>query len=118
MKIAEELAARIVAFKFDALPAEAINNAKRAILDTVAVTLAGSGMDSVRILARVLGLKNDGQSVVFGSPLRTDALNAALVNDPAFSDIILFTVGNEKGVPFRFNPFEFLQEESKRWCPH
>ena len=35
-----------------------------------------------------------------------------LLNDPAFSDILLFTVGNEKGVPFRFNPFEFLQEES------
>lgn len=35
-----------------------------------------------------------------------------LLNDPAFSDIILFTVGNEKGVPFRFNPFEFLQGES------
>ena len=103
MKIAEELAARIVAFKFDALPAEAINNAKRAILDTVAVTLAGSGMDSVRILARVLGLKNDGQSVVFGSPLRTDALNAALVNGVAahaldFDDVNI-TMGGHPSAP-------------------
>lgn len=36
----------------------------------------------------------------------------ALLNDPAFSDTLIFTLGNEKGVPFRFNPFEFLPGES------
>ena len=36
----------------------------------------------------------------------------ALLRGPNFSDTIIFTVGNEKGVPFRFNPFEFLPEES------
>ena len=35
-----------------------------------------------------------------------------LLKDPRLKDIIIFTVGNEKGVPFRFNPFEFLPEES------
>lgn len=36
----------------------------------------------------------------------------ALLRDPLFADTVIFTVGNEKGVPFRFNPFEFLPEES------
>lgn len=30
----------------------------------------------------------------------------------AFGEILFFTVGNEKGVPFRFNPFEFLPTEN------
>lgn len=29
-----------------------------------------------------------------------------------FGEILLFTVGNEEGVPFRFNPFEFLPTEN------
>ena len=36
----------------------------------------------------------------------------ALLADPLFKDTLVFTVGNERGVPFRFNPFEFLREES------
>lgn len=36
----------------------------------------------------------------------------ALLADPLFKDTLVFTVGNERGVPFRFNPFEFLPEES------
>ena len=36
----------------------------------------------------------------------------ALLADPLFKDTLIFTVGNERGVPFRFNPFEFLQGES------
>lgn len=36
----------------------------------------------------------------------------ALLEDPLFRDTLVFTVGNERGVPFRFNPFEFLPEES------
>ena len=103
MKIATGLAARIVAFDFNALPSAAIVNAKRAILDTVAVTLAGAGMDSVRLLSKVLGLKNDGPCVVFGSPLRTDALNAALVNGVAahaldFDDVNI-TMGGHPSAP-------------------
>lgn len=36
----------------------------------------------------------------------------ALLRDPLFADTLVFTVGNERGVPFRFNPFEFLPQES------
>lgn len=36
----------------------------------------------------------------------------ALLRDQRLADTIIFTVGNEKGVPFRFNPFEFLPTES------
>lgn len=35
-----------------------------------------------------------------------------LLRDPLFAEAVLFTLGNEEGVPFRFNPFEFLPEES------
>ena len=36
----------------------------------------------------------------------------ALLNDPTLKNVLVFTIGNERGVPFRFNPFEFLPEES------
>ena len=36
----------------------------------------------------------------------------ALLRDPSLRDILIFTVGSERGVPFRFNPFEFLPGES------
>lgn len=36
----------------------------------------------------------------------------ALLRDPDLQDILIFTVGSERGVPFRFNPFEFLPGES------
>ena len=103
MKLAAELAARIVAFDFNALPDEAIVNAKRAILDTVAVALAGARMDSVRILEKVLGLKNDGPCVVFGAPLRTNTLDAALINGVAahaldFDDVNI-TMGGHPSAP-------------------
>ena len=36
----------------------------------------------------------------------------ALLQDSNLRDIVIFTVGSERGVPFRFNPFEFLPQES------
>ena len=36
----------------------------------------------------------------------------ALLRDSNLRDIVIFTVGSERGVPFRFNPFEFLPQES------
>lgn len=36
----------------------------------------------------------------------------ALLRDRNLRDIVIFTVGSERGVPFRFNPFEFLPGES------
>lgn len=37
----------------------------------------------------------------------------ALLNDKNFrKDLIIFTIGNETGIPFRLNPFEFLPTEN------
>ena len=36
----------------------------------------------------------------------------ALLNCPDFKNLLIFTAGDERGVPFRLNPFEFLEEES------
>lgn len=35
----------------------------------------------------------------------------SLIKDRQISEVTVFTLGNEKGVPFRFNPFEFLENE-------
>jgi 2-methylcitrate dehydratase PrpD len=82
MSIAVELAKRINALRYETLPREAIHWAKVGILDTVGVTLAGSGEDAARLAARALGLST-GRSVVFGQERRASALDAAVVNGAA-----------------------------------
>jgi 2-methylcitrate dehydratase PrpD len=56
--------------------------AKVGILDTVGVTLAGSREEAPRLAARALDLA-DGPSLIFGTPRRAGALDAALVNGTA-----------------------------------
>ena len=53
MTIAETLAERIAAVRFDALPPDAVHWARVAILDTVGCTLAGASEPCARIVARV-----------------------------------------------------------------
>jgi len=36
----------------------------------------------------------------------------ALLASSSFKNLVIFTAGDERGVPFRFNPFEFLEDES------
>jgi 2-methylcitrate dehydratase PrpD len=81
MQLARELARRSAALRFDDLPAEAVHWAKIGILDTVGVTLAGCGEECARIARKFAG--NGGQSLVFGTGERTNALDAALVNGVA-----------------------------------
>lgn len=83
MTLTEELARRISAIRYETLPREAIANAKIAILDTVAVTLAGAAEASTATLMRVPGVTESGPSRVFGHRHRVSALNAALVNGTA-----------------------------------
>ena len=54
MALALELAQRINAITFNALPPEAVHWAKVGILDTVGVTLAGSREDAARLVEKVL----------------------------------------------------------------
>src|SRR6266704_5225834 len=81
MQLAHELARRSAALRFEDLPADAVHWAKIGILDTVGVTLAGSGEPCAQIVRKLAG--NGGQSLVFGTPERTNALDATLVNGVA-----------------------------------
>jgi 2-methylcitrate dehydratase PrpD len=89
MQLAQELAARSAALRFEDLPAEAVQWAKAGILDTVGVTVAGSIEPCARIVGQVTGSvaagggPNQGTCVVFGTAARTSALDAALINGTA-----------------------------------
>lgn len=84
MPLAQELAKRIHALRFEDLPTAAIHWSKVAILDTVGVMLAGSVQESAKILNRVVvPTAADGPCVVFGTRMRTNALDAALANGTA-----------------------------------
>jgi 2-methylcitrate dehydratase PrpD len=82
MQLAQELARRSAAVRFEDLPADAVHWAKAGILDTVGVTLAGCGEPCAQIVRRVAS-GNGGLSLVYGSADRTSALDAALVNGVA-----------------------------------
>jgi 2-methylcitrate dehydratase PrpD len=82
MQLAQELARRSAALRFEHLPADAVHWAKVGILDTVGVTLAGCSEPAARIVRKVAS-GNGGTSLVFGSAERTSALDAALVNGVA-----------------------------------
>jgi len=81
MTIAAQLAGRIHAFDYDALPTAAVEWAKMGILDTVGVTLAGAPEPCAQIALRVSG--SAGPSLVFGSALRISETDAAFVNGTA-----------------------------------
>lgn len=83
MTLALELAKRINALSFNALPAEAAHWAKVGILDTVGVTLAGAREDCTRIVDGIAARGATGPSLIFGGNRRTAPLEAALVNGTA-----------------------------------
>lgn len=76
-----QLAQRICSFPHDAITAEAISAAKLAIMDTVGVTLAGMAEPAVTLMLQVPGIAQaPGRATVFGSTIKTSALDAALAN--------------------------------------
>lgn len=84
MHISNELARRIVKFRYEDLPKEAICAAKNALLDTLGVTLAGSNEQSAAIVRDILmGASQAGTSVVFGTRQKTNCLDATLANGTA-----------------------------------
>jgi 2-methylcitrate dehydratase PrpD len=84
MTLAQELAKRINALRYEDLPPEAVHWAKIGILDTVGVTLAGAREDTARIVENVIASgAGAGTSLVFGGNRRVSALDAALVNGAA-----------------------------------
>jgi 2-methylcitrate dehydratase PrpD len=79
-----EIAAAILDIEFRTLPAQAVQTAKDAILDTIGVTIAGARSEAAAPLSRtVLNAAGAGNSLIFGDNRRTDALSAALINGTA-----------------------------------
>jgi len=60
MQLAHELARRSAALRFEDLPADAVHWAKVGILDTIGVTLAGSGEPAARIVGSMPLLRMRG----------------------------------------------------------
>ncbi|MEL0107720.1 MAG: MmgE/PrpD family protein [Rhodospirillaceae bacterium] len=81
MGIALEIAKRTNALKYETFPADAIHWSKVAIADAVAVSLAGSRENASTITASVLNAAAmPGPSLVWGTNVRTRALEASLIN--------------------------------------
>ncbi len=81
MTIATELAKRIVAMRYEDLPAEAVRWAKISFIDTIGCAFAGIDEQCSQIARRVLTAgRNGGDSLVWGTTLRTAALDAAAIN--------------------------------------
>lgn len=73
----------------------------------------GSGKTTTchRLLAASSGTDSSLPFMVI-EPAKTEYRALLESSTPGFNDIIVFTVGNGNGVPFRFNPLEFLENEN------
>ena len=81
MTIEETLVAHLTATQFSNLPGEAIERARLSILDTLGVTLAGTGRSEVRpVLDLVRHFGGREESTVIGYRTKVPAPQAALVN--------------------------------------
>ncbi len=82
--VIEQLAAYAAGESFDKLPEAAVRGARRAILDTLGVMLAGaSEATSTRVRALVERRRGREEAVVAGTALRTSVEDAALANGTA-----------------------------------
>lgn len=82
--VASRLAHKICAFREEDVTAKAMQEAKTAIIDTVACTLSGIPEPCVQILLGMPGVADaPGPSLIFGTNKRTSALDAALINGVA-----------------------------------
>lgn len=79
--LAREIANRVCAMHYTALPPDAIHWAKVGLLDFVGVTLAGFAAPCAQIAMKVSAAP--GPALVFGSQRRVAALDAALINGTA-----------------------------------
>ena len=81
VNVAKKLAEYALSLSYDKLPEKTIHEAKRALLDTMGVTLAAKGADAVRIMWKVLdSFKIEGTSTIIGSGKKTLPQYAALAN--------------------------------------
>jgi 2-methylcitrate dehydratase PrpD len=112
-----QLAARICGFAADNVTELARQRAKDSIIDTVAVTLAGVPEQCTQLLLTTGGIaKAAGDSLIFGTDRRTNALDAAFVNGTASHaldfDDFSGVFGGHQSVPL-VAPLIALGEERK-----
>ena len=82
--LAERLAEKICAFTPAAITAKSLALSRTAIIDTIAVSLAGIPEPCCQILLQTPGVADGpGPSLIFGTDRRTSALDAALINGVA-----------------------------------
>ena len=96
MTIIEGIAERLAAITYGDLPAEAVQWAKAAVLDTVGVTLAGAREECAQIVGRVLA-SGGGECLIFGTDRRAAPLDAALINGTAAHALDFDDVSNSLG---------------------
>src|SRR5690348_16136037 len=79
--VAYQLARHAAALQFEHLPADVVHQAKRILLDGLGCAIGGyvaPGRPACEAVVRALG--GEPEATVFGSGLRTSAINATLVN--------------------------------------
>ena len=92
MDIASVLADHAVGLKFEALPAEVVEHAKKIVLDTLGAAIAGStapGVDALVDLARDWGGKAEGRVLVHGDRVpitHAGCINAAMARGHDFDE--------------------------------
>jgi 2-methylcitrate dehydratase PrpD len=81
MEATERIAHFVAETRLETLSAEVVTAAKRAVLDTLGVTLAGAGEEGSRLLLDALSATAEaGAASIFGTDLRASASQAALAN--------------------------------------
>jgi 2-methylcitrate dehydratase PrpD len=81
--VIERLAAWAAGEEFDKLPEAAVRAARRAILDTLGVMLAGAPETTAQRVRTVIGTRGQGPATVAGTAMRASAEDAALANGTA-----------------------------------
>ncbi len=95
-----QIAEKVRELRYEALPAEVVQKAKEAILDTIGVTIAGSVSDSADILNRFVdGIGGKKQSTILGRKAKNSSVNAAMVNAAMghvldYDDVSWSTIGH------------------------
>jgi 2-methylcitrate dehydratase len=81
MSISRRLAEFAAQLAYEAIPAEALHQAKRFLLDSIGCALAAVGSEDMRAMHRfVVALGGTPEATVIGSGHKTNAPNAALMN--------------------------------------
>ena len=81
MTVARQLAKYVTGFNFEDLPVDVIHQTKRILMDALGCCIGAFDADASKIVRSMIeDLNGPGESTVIGSGLRTNCLNATLVN--------------------------------------